>query len=461
MAYGIHYNDYCNARSVALLLCLVVYVTWITTLVICCTDSIPLPLPLAYFAWSIGQCVIFVPELSQWLTQTAWDSFEVTSNRSSSSSTPSSSSSGLGEYRAPMEVNVLYVQDVDDPLAYLERTYGKYWREKPLLLKGLWPESELKGNTSRRLSPTGLLQMNQTIPYFTDARVYGALEPDGEGQVREVVQRMEEGYPHKIGSQLIVQADPTLLEEVAPRQLVTKLFGDYFSIDHLLGHGKTFGIFPGITTVPVFVANSDPSSSSLSSTRNKEQSLSQQEKIENKCTSDDNGDGETCDNNESVRSIPQDGPRPSRKAFDNPVTGLHCEPIANVAVQLSGSRMWTLVDPEYSWLLRPAISADGRSFYPSWVDSVHHIPRYELTTHSGDAIFVPTWTWHRVDYAVARKADDDTDTDDNNDYDSSCMISIGASLFHFRVIDYFRRNPLFAILLVPAILKEAAGVSTQ
>lgn len=429
----------------ALVIGLVVYVSWVTTLVICCSDDIPLPLPLAYFAWSIGQSVIFVPKLSSWLTQRAWESIEVNANRTSSSTT----SFDLGQYRAPMDVNVLYVQDVDDPLAYLERTYGEYWKERPLLLKGLWPESELRGNPARRLSPDGLLRMNQTIPYFTDARRYGALEPDGEAPVREVVKRIQEGYPHKIGSQLIVQADQTLLEEVAPRALVTELFGDYFSVDRLLGHGKTLGIFPGLTTVPVFVANSGSSPSS----RRKQQSQPQQENIENECTPN-KGDTETCD----VEWVgPQHG-RPSLlKTLDNPVTGLHCEPIANVAVQLAGSRMWTLIGPEYSWSLRPAISTDGRSFYPSWVDSLDHIPRYEFITHPGDAVFVPTWTWHRVDYVVRGVDDHDNDNDD----ETGTGISIGASLFHFRAGDYWRRNPLFAVLLIPAILKEAAGVSTQ
>jgi hypothetical protein len=436
MGYTIHPYEYCNARSVALVIGLIVYVTWVTTLVICFSDDTTLPLPLAYFAWSIGQCVIFVPRLSSWLTQNAWESIESYTNQ------PSLSSFRLGQYQAPIDVNVLRVQDVDDPLPYLERTYGKNWRERPLLLNGIWPVSELQGNASRRLSPHGLLQMNQTIPYFTDARLHGALEPDGEAPVGEVVQRIHQGYPHKIGSQLIVQADPSLLEEVAPHRLVTELFGDYFSIDHLLGHGRTFGVFPGITTVPVFVADGDPSSSS------KQPPESQTEDTENGCTPH-RSDGETC----NVVSHHPHGP--TRKTFDHPVTGLHCEPIANVAVQLSGFRAWTLVDPEHSWLLRPAISTDGRSFYPSWIDSLDHVPRYEIVTYPGDALFVPTWTWHRVDYM--RKVNDDDDSVDGASND----ISIGASLFHFRVVDYVRRNPLFAILLIPAILREAAGIKTQ
>ena len=28
------------------------------------------------------------------------------------------------------------------------------------------------------------------------------------------------------------------------------------------------------------------------------------------------------------------------------------------------------------------------------------IPRYYATTHAGDALWLPTWTWHRVDYRM-------------------------------------------------------------
>jgi hypothetical protein len=342
MGYSIHSYEYRNARTGALAIGLLLYVAWVATLVICITDDFLLPLPMAYFAWSVGQCLIVVPQLSSWLTQKAWKSIEAKQ--------PSLASEHCCQYQAPLAINVLHVQDVDNPLAYLESTYGKSWRDRPLLLKGLWPAPELQHNASRRLSPQGLLQMNLPIPYFTDATVEGALEPDAEAPVREIVKRIQEGHPHKIGSQLIVQADPTLLEEVAPHRLVTALFGDYFSIDRLLGHGKTFGMFPGITTVPVFVAKGNPASSPR-------QPLSQQnDPIPSK------REARTCEAESQPLEVAK------RRNFDNPVTGLHCEPIANVAVQLSGLRKWTLVDPQHSWMLRPAISADGRSFTPhGWI----------------------------------------------------------------------------------------------
>mmetsp|Transcript_57979 Transcript_57979/g.141674 ORF Transcript_57979/g.141674 Transcript_57979/m.141674 type:complete len:310 (-) Transcript_57979:784-1713(-) len=305
--------------------------------------------------------------------------------------------------------------------------------------------------------------MDWTIPYFTDATVSGALEPDHERPVQEIVSEIQGGKPFKIGSQFIVQHDPTLMDEVAPIDVVTTLFGNHFSKDQLLGHGKTLGVFPGLTTVPVFVANT-----AIIKTNDDQEEEEDEE---------DGDHDQTCsqsDDDDCTRKKINDEINNDKKIkdSDHPVTGLHCEPIANIAVQLAGYRQWTLVDPKYSWRLRPAISADGRSFYPSWIttDQLQTVPRYEVMTSPGDALFVPTWTWHRVDYttAAAAAAAETVETDGDmtgrrkqNANDNENDVSIGASLFHFRVGDYVRRNPLFALLLVPAIIKEAMGVSSQ
>lgn len=277
--------------------------------------------------------------------------------------------------------------------------------------------------------------MNRTIPYYTDARVPGALRPDAVGTIKDIVRNItHRRRPHKIGSQFVVQHDPTLMGEVAPTNFVSTLFGNHFTADHLLGHGHSFfGLFPGLTTVPVFVAGTNSANVG-----------------ESKQNADDAG--QSCDAtaaNFHVRDEPS-------SIYGHPVTGLHCEPIANLAVQLAGYRAWTLVDPQHSWIIRPAMSEDGRSFFPSWLpsDRLPTIPRYEVVTGPGDAVFVPTWTWHRVDYLVTRSDAEDDDL-------GMGLTSIGASLFHFRPRDYLRRNPLFAILLFPAIIGEAIGTSSQ
>lgn len=428
-------------RSLFLILALLVYMVWVVTLLICFTDQegriIELPVALAVFAWACGQWTIrFAPQLSRLLTEKAWKSLETRQQRLSNHYEEGVSA---GDHHR-QDIQVLDVQEHLDPtsaLEFLSTKYGPDWQERPLLLKGLWTKEELT-LSSRRLSTQGLLDMNLTIPFFTDARVHGALQPDAEAPVREIFSNISAGVPYKIGSQFIVQHFPSLMAEVAPHDYITALFGNFFTVEQLLGQGRTLGIFPGTTTVPVFVANT------AIGTRTKGEPSSR----ENTCVASDAAicSDATNDNDHDSNS-------------DHPVTGLHCEPIANLAVQLAGHRQWTLVDPHHLWRLQPAISADGRSFYPSWLstDGLQKVPRFEVVTGPGDAIFVPTWTWHRVDYARPQQ----TLLQDNDNGYGTNDVSIGASLFHFRVGDFIRRNPLFAFLLVPAILGEAMGVSSQ
>lgn len=299
------------------------------------------------------------------------------------------------------EIPVVNVQDhLTDLLPYLETTFGKDWRRRPLLLKGLWSQEALLGNTSRRLSLNGFLQENLTIPYFTDARVKGALSPDSHAPVKNIVANMTRGAPHKIGTQLFVQTWPELIDEVAPVRIVTELFGSYFTPEAVKGTGP-FQLLPALTTVPLFVASG-------------------------KAVGSPNGVEDDVN-----------------KVFAKPYTALHCEPIGNVAVQLSGKKQWTLVRPEFSRVVKPSASPDGRAFFASWSSDYSHVPKYTAITDAGDAMWVPTWTWHRVDYIESEE------------------IAIGASLFHFRAIDFVANNPLFAILIVPSIILELFGYQTQ
>lgn len=292
------------------------------------------------------------------------------------------------------------VQDhLEDLLPYLEETYGIDWRKRPLLLKGLWSRVELS-NSNRRLSLKGLLQENLEIPYFSDARLPGALTPDSRAPVREVVANITRGAPHKIGTQFVVQTYPEIIQEVAPVKIVTELFGDYFRPDSVKGTGPLH-ILPALTTVPLFIAN-----------------------------------GKQADENE----VAEQG---EASVSAQPYTALHCEPIGNVAVQLSGRKQWTLVRPEFSYLVKPSTSPDGRAFYASWASDYANVPTYSAVTSAGDAIWVPTWTWHRVDYM------------------ESDEIAIGGSLFHFRALDFVSNNPLFAVLIVPSLFKELIGYNTQ
>ena len=324
-----------------------------------------------------------------------------------------------------LQIQTISVQDhKEDVLGHLERKYGKSWINRPVLLRGLW-DSKSMSDSNRRLSLEGLLKLNLTVPYFSDSRRLDALTPDAEAPVKDIVQNITMGSPHKFGTQLLVQSYPELINEVAPVKLITKLFGNHFRRRDILGVGNTLGIFPGTTTVPIFCAGTLTSGESDRSPRRS--SAEENDKVKAQEFS--------CDTNREPRSS------------NHPVTGLHCEPIGNVAVQLCGSRQWTLIDPEHSKMLMPSLDPDGRGFFASWVENFDHVPRYHITTYAGDAVWVPTWTWHRVDYIGGIGTD--------------ASISIGASLFHFRPLEFMGRNPLYSLLILPALIKELMGISTQ
>ncbi len=426
------WSDFGTTKALLLGFGLANYLIWVVTLVICSTDLNPnakkqltLWFPLDIYAWSIGQTLYtlgILHGLADVLTRKAWESFESRQITTTDHS-----------YLPPLEIPTLWVQDfLENPQAarvFLETNYGPHWRETPILLKGLWTVDELVATTSRRvLTPRGLLNTHDVhIPYFSDATVVGALQPDAHDSISNIVQSMMNGKPHKIGSQLLVQEHPELLSEVAPLDFLQDLFGNHFTQNNIMGTPNRTGWrswFPGTTTVPVFIANTSPL----------------QTPPDHNTDSDDE---QTCNAN------------------SKPFTGLHCEPIANVAVQLWGSRTWTLVDPQHSFQLRPSIAKDGRSFFATQITTAEletQIPRYQITTRPGDAVWLPTWTYHKVDYVYSSSGEPMTSNDDEL---HQHQLSIGASLFHFRPVEYVRKNPLYAFLLIPALVKELAGIKTQ
>ena len=330
--------------------------------------------------WAIAQWIPISFSIRNRFLESAWNHWEVSADTSA----------------IRTEMPIVDVQKHRHHLLqHLDETYGKDWRRQPLLLRGMWTTGELH-HEHRELSEKGLRNQPLVIPYFRDSRQEGALSPDAVAPIQDIVANItNNGAPHKIGSQLLVQTFPHLIKEVAPADVVKELFGDRFEPENVIGSGP-FGLFPATTTVPVFVA--------------------------------------------AGREASSDSEFNEKKVF----TALHCEPIGNVAVQLSGQKRWTLVLPEYAWQIQPTLAPDGRAFFVSWkaVQDIA-VPTYQVDTKAGDAIWVPTWTWHRVDYI------------------ESDEIAIGASLFHFRVADFFQNNPVFAIFIIPALIKELLGVNTQ
>lgn len=87
----------------------------------------------------------------------------------------------------------------------------------------------------------------------------------------------------------------------------------------------------------------------------------------------------------------------------------HCEEGPNWYLAVSGSKRWTLIESEYSWLLYPSACGNGvRRFAefradehgePSDRDAyalVEYAPRYEFDLHPGDVLFFPAWMWHKT-----------------------------------------------------------------
>ncbi|HJT51890.1 MAG TPA: cupin-like domain-containing protein [Nitrosospira sp.] len=109
--------------------------------------------------------------------------------------------------------------------------------------------------------------------------------------------------------------------------------------------------------------------------------------------------------------------RPSKPVLSFLILGLgaglnanyHCEEGPNWYLAVSGSKRWTLIESEYSWLLYPAavgngmrrfaeFSADARG-EPSDRDAyalMEYAPRYEFDLHPGDVLFFPAWMWHKT-----------------------------------------------------------------
>jgi hypothetical protein len=109
--------------------------------------------------------------------------------------------------------------------------------------------------------------------------------------------------------------------------------------------------------------------------------------------------------------------RPSKPVLSFLILGLgkglnanyHCEEGPNWYLAVSGSKRWTLIEAEYSWLLYPAALGNGmRRFAEFRADEqgeptdrdayalVEYAPCYEFDLHPGDVLFFPAWMWHKT-----------------------------------------------------------------
>lgn len=109
--------------------------------------------------------------------------------------------------------------------------------------------------------------------------------------------------------------------------------------------------------------------------------------------------------------------RPSRPILSFLILGLgaglnanyHCEEGLNWYLAVSGTKRWTLIESEYSWLIYPAALGNGMRRFAAFRANeegepsdrgayalLEYAPRYEFDLHPGDVLFFPAWMWHKT-----------------------------------------------------------------
>lgn len=87
-------------------------------------------------------------------------------------------------------------------------------------------------------------------------------------------------------------------------------------------------------------------------------------------------------------------------------SNMHCGGSGNFFCMLHGKKHWTLIDPEYSYLLKGRVAETGihaQSLFDMLdtdLDKVplifNYLPRYEVVLEAGDVLYNPPWWWHRI-----------------------------------------------------------------
>lgn len=94
-----------------------------------------------------------------------------------------------------------------------------------------------------------------------------------------------------------------------------------------------------------------------------------------------------------------------------PFTGsdIHCAEANNLFFQISGKKRWTLVHPDYLWLMYPMLNRSflyvasfvkrdyDFSYLQKYSPLQNYCPRYESVLEPGDVLLNPPWQWHAVD----------------------------------------------------------------
>jgi oxalate decarboxylase/phosphoglucose isomerase-like protein (cupin superfamily) len=137
-------------------------------------------------------------------------------------------------------------------------------------------------------------------------------------------------------------------------------------------------------------------------------------------------------------------------------SAFHCAGIVNLFYQLEGSKRWTLVHPEYTFLLYPYLSrgnwyqtslvgipGTGRDYTD--VPLYRYCPRFTVDVEKGDVLLVPSWWYHSVENITERTLGVATRWRDPQQIDSN-------RLYNFLLFD-----PRTIAIVVGQMIRFAAG----
>ena len=160
------------------------------------------------------------------------------------------------------------------------------------------------------------------------------------------------------------------------------------------------------------------------------------------------------------RLRPVDGDSFAQQVFIGTKRGtgsaFHCAGIVNLFYQLEGCKRWTLVHPEYTFLLYPYLSR-GNWYQTSLVGVprtdrdyadvplYRYCPRFTVDLEKGDVLLIPSWWYHAVDNVTERTLGVATRWRDPQQVDSN------------RIFNFLLFDPRTIAIVVGQMIRFAAG----
>ena len=349
------------------------------------------------------------------------------------------------------------------PIQVPEVSAAAVWAdlERPFIVRGLLDGAAALENRSwLRTPPVGEL----LVPYYSDASG-GALRPDAVGTVARVVAAIEAGGPQKLGTELVFRRHPELLTELGLTAPLARLWKEFTAARH----APVPYLPPAACEDPCLSVHTHGSRRASSADRPSSRGGSARP---SRCRSSWARARATARRTCAPTSTQSPSAGPSTRP---PTTRRHprtynilvrpCVPCAplhplpsplprstgSATLQLGGRKKWTLIPGDQSYRLRPSLAPDGRAFFCTRrahgaagvaTLAAAGATHYEVEQRPGDVLWVPTWTWHRVDYLPN-------------------VTALSVSLFHVRAEQLAAAQPLLTAAMVPALLKELVGWKTQ